>query len=166
MTWPKDFWHPSNYASIKSVKFMKRVGAAAANMYPRSPLSAALFIYFKIFVYFFFLSEGWFSIYTWAGLGSGPQWALDIYFPFRTIWYFENLKFFHLHSGRAQSGLSQKYAFIKKSTIFTQSLRNFVKIRYTWGPYFDKVSQWLGKNCGFFNKSIFLAKSGLGSPGV
>ena len=71
-----------------------------------------------------------------------------------------------IHSGRAQSGLSQKYAFIKKSTIFTQSLRNFVKIRYTWGPYFDKVSQWFGKNCGFFNKSIFLAKSGLGSPGV
>ena len=27
--------------------------------------------------------------------------------------------------------LSQKYAFIKKSTIFTQSLRNFVKIRYS-----------------------------------
>ena len=65
-----------------------------------------------------------------------------------------------IHSGRAQSGLSQKYAFIKKSTIFTQSLRNFVKIRYTWGPYFDKLSQWLSKNCGFFNKSIFLPKSG------
>ena len=28
-----------------------------------------------------------------------------------------------------ESILSQKYAFIKKSTIFTQSLRNFVKMR-------------------------------------
>ena len=34
----------------------------------------------------------------------------------------------------------QKYAFIKKSSIFAQSLRNFVKIRYSWVPYFDKVS--------------------------
>ena len=28
--------------------------------------------------------------------------------------------------------LSQKYAFIKKSTIFTQSLRNFVKMRSSY----------------------------------
>ena len=59
-----------------------------------------------------------------------------------------------------ESGLSQKYAFIKKSTIFTQSLRNLVKIRYSWVAYLPQVSQWLGKNCGFFNKSIFLAQSG------
>ena len=51
-----------------------------------------------------------------------------------------------------------KYAFIKKSTIFTQTLRNFVKIRYPWVSYFDKVSLWLDKNCGFSSKSIFLPK--------
>ena len=65
-----------------------------------------------------------------------------------------------LQSEPCKSGLRQKYAFIKKSTIFTQSLRKFVKVRYSWGPYFDKVSRWLGKNCRFFNKSIFLPKSG------
>ena len=49
-----------------------------------------------------------------------------------------------------------KYAFIEKSSIFTQSLRNSVKIRNSWLPYFDQVSSWLDKNCRFFNKSIFL----------
>ena len=34
----------------------------------------------------------------------------------------------------------QKYAFIKKSTIFTQSLRNFVKMWYSWVPHFPKIS--------------------------
>ena len=48
------------------------------------------------------------------------------------------------------------YVFIKKSTIFIQSLWNLVEISYSWVPYFSKVSQWLGKNCGFFNKCIFL----------
>ena len=52
------------------------------------------------------------------------------------------------------------YACIKKSTIFTQSLRNLVKIMYSWVAYFNQVSQWLSKNCGFFNKSIFLPQSG------
>ena len=50
------------------------------------------------------------------------------------------------------------YAFTKKSTIFTQSLRNFVKINYPWVPYFEKVSLWLDKNCGFLNKSICCSK--------
>ena len=35
-----------------------------------------------------------------------------------------------LHCVPGESILCQKYAFIKKSTIFTQSLRNFVKMRY------------------------------------
>ena len=39
-----------------------------------------------------------------------------------------------------ESGLGQKYAFTKKSTILIQSLQNFDKRRYSWGPYFDKVS--------------------------
>ena len=75
----------------------------------------------------------------------------------------KNIFFFNLMALQAcygESGLGQKYAFIKKSTIFTQSLRNLVKIRYSWVAYLPQVSQWLGKNCGFFNKSIFLAQSG------
>ena len=39
-----------------------------------------------------------------------------------------------------KSLLAQKYAFTKKSTIFTQSLRNLAKIIYTWVGYFDQVS--------------------------
>ena len=69
-----------------------------------------------------------------------------------------------LQCGPHQFRLKQKYAFIKNSTIFTQSLQNFVTIRYSWVPYCDKVSQWLGKNCGFFNKSIFLLESKLAWP--
>ena len=46
---------------------------------------------------------------------------------------------------------------ILKSTIFTQ--RNLVKVRYSWGPHFGQVSWWLNKNCGCFNKSIFLSES-------
>ena len=34
----------------------------------------------------------------------------------------------------------KKYAFIKKSTISTKSLRNFAKMTPSWLPYFDKVS--------------------------
>ena len=56
--------------------------------------------------------------------------------------------------------LAQKYTIDKKSTIFIQSLWNLVKIRYSWVAYLNIVLQWLGKNCGFFNKSIFLAQSG------
>ena len=37
----------------------------------------------------------------------------------------------HLQTCNGESGLSQKYAFIKKSTIFTLSLRNLVKIMYS-----------------------------------
>ena len=39
-----------------------------------------------------------------------------------------------------KSLLAQKYAFTKKSTIFTQSLRNLAKIIYTSVGYFDQVS--------------------------
>ena len=38
-----------------------------------------------------------------------------------------------------ESKLSQKYAFNKKSTIFTQSLQNFDKTGYALVPYLDKV---------------------------
>ena len=62
----------------------------------------------------------------------------------------------YLHCVPGVSGLGQKYAFIKKSIIFTRSLRNFVKMRPSCVPSFVKVSQWLSKNCGIFNKSIFL----------
>ena len=37
----------------------------------------------------------------------------------------------NLHCVPGESILCHKYAFIKKSTIFTQSLRNFVKMRYS-----------------------------------
>ena len=57
--------------------------------------------------------------------------------------------------GLGESGLTQKYTFNKKSTIFAQSLWNFVKMIIWWGQYFDQVSYKLGKNCGFFNKSTF-----------
>ena len=43
------------------------------------------------------------------------------------IWFFINLHFVPV-----ESGLGQKYAFIKKSTIFIRSLRNFDKRRYSW----------------------------------
>ena len=33
------------------------------------------------------------------------------------------------------------YAFIKKSTIFNQLLRNFAKVGYSEVPYFSKVSE-------------------------
>ena len=65
----------------------------------------------------------------------------------------------HIHCGIGECGLDQKYAFIKKSTIFTQLLRNFVKIRYSCVPRFDKVSLWSGKNCGFFNVKVYFRLS-------
>ena len=36
-----------------------------------------------------------------------------------------------IQCGKCESGLTQKYACIKKSKNFTQSLRNFVKMRYS-----------------------------------
>ena len=36
--------------------------------------------------------------------------------------------------------LTQKYAFIEKYTIFTQSLWNLVKLWYSWVAHFDQVS--------------------------
>ena len=38
-----------------------------------------------------------------------------------------------------------------------------MKIRYSYVLHFDKVSLWFGKNCRFFNKSIFLVESALAS---
>ena len=46
----------------------------------------------------------------------------------------------NLHCVPGESILCHKYAFIKKSTIFTQSLRNFVKMRYSWVPHIHKIS--------------------------
>ena len=49
-----------------------------------------------------------------------------------------------MHYGKnIQFGLRQKYAFIKNSTIFTQSFRNLVKM-------------WI-VNCGFYKKHIFFS---------
>ena len=45
-----------------------------------------------------------------------------------------------VQTGIGECGLDQKCTFIKKSTIFTQLLRNFVKIWYSCVPHFDKVS--------------------------
>ena len=54
------------------------------------------------------------------------------------------------------SGLSQKYAFIRKSTIFTQSLRNFVKKgTHEDLMYFDKVSYDWVKIVDFLLKAYF-----------
>ena len=44
-----------------------------------------------------------------------------------------------VQTGIGETGLTQKYAFIKTSTIFNQSLKNFDKIRYSWVPYYVKV---------------------------
>ena len=63
--------------------------------------------------------------------------------------------FLYIKSGAKKIGHILKCAFNKKSTIFAQSLWNFVKMIIWWGQYFDQVSYKLGKNCGFFNKSSF-----------
>ena len=51
--------------------------------------------------------------------------------------------------------VAPKYAFIKKSTIFSQFLWDLVKMTTLWVGHFDQVSNKLEKNCGYFNKSIF-----------
>ena len=48
---------------------------------------------------------------------------------------------------------------LKKSTIFTQSLRKLLKMWYSWLPHIHQFSQWLRKSCGFVNKSMFLGYS-------
>ena len=45
-----------------------------------------------------------------------------------------------LRCGPKKMTVNQNYAFIKNSTIFTQSLWNSVKIRYSWVTYFDRAS--------------------------
>ena len=40
-----------------------------------------------------------------------------------------------LQSGEGKCRLSQKYAFINKSKVFTRSLRNFAKIGYLQVPF-------------------------------
>ena len=45
-------------------------------------------------------------------------------------------------------------------------MRNFVKKSYSWVPHFDKVLLRLEWNCGFFNKSIFLAQSSFLLPSL
>ena len=49
-----------------------------------------------------------------------------------------------------------------QSTVFIQSLR-FCQNEILMTTFFEKVSLWLGKNCWFFNKSIFLGKSAWGT---
>ena len=56
---------------------------------------------------------------------------------------------------RGESGLTQKYTLILKITIFTQSLRNLVKMSNWWAPHFEQVWKWLGKNHGFKKKHIY-----------
>ena len=53
---------------------------------------------------------------------------------------------------------ARKYAIIKKSTIFSQSLWNLVKMSDSWVGHGGQVSLWLGKNCGFFIKNIFMGQ--------
>ena len=53
------------------------------------------------------------------------------------------------------SGLGQKCAFTKKSTIFTRSLQNFVKMWSSWVPSFVKISSLLDENCGFKIRAYF-----------
>ena len=48
---------------------------------------------------------------------------------------------------------------LKNPQFLPNQYETLSKKRYLWVPYFDKVLQWSGKNCGFFNKSIFLRKS-------
>ena len=53
-------------------------------------------------------------------------------------WHGIFMKF--IQTGIGETGLTQKYAFIKKSTFFMQSLQNFDKIRYSRVLFFVKVS--------------------------
>ena len=48
---------------------------------------------------------------------------------------------------------------LKNPQFLPNQYETLSKKKYLWVPYFGKVSQWSGINCGFFNKSIFLRKS-------
>ena len=51
--------------------------------------------------------------------------------------------------------LAQKWAFIEKSTIFTQSLWNSVKIANSWVDKIALISTWLSQNCIILGQSLF-----------
>ena len=51
---------------------------------------------------------------------------------------------------------AQTHPFIKKSLIFTQFFWYLVKMTTIVVSQIDLVSEKMGKNCGFFDKSIFL----------
>ena len=95
-------------------------------------------------------------------LGERPvsvQCTVSCFINIKSVKYSTFYRKWIIRCGSKKRTLNQKlffYAFSKKSTIFIQSLRNLVKIRYSWVPYFDRISKWLGKNWGIFNKSIFL----------
>ena len=64
-------------------------------------------------------TNGFFGI-RYPFLRAGRIQSLDCEYPALSI-----------QSGEGELRLSQKYAFIKKSTIFTKSIRNFVKKKGT-----------------------------------
>ena len=116
----------------------------------------------------------WFFCDVWRLPRKSQKYLIGVVVTFHNLWkkqYGSFLRFKLIilnieHACRGEFGLAQKCAFIKKFTIFTQFLRNFVKIRYSYVPHFDKVSLWLGKNCEFFNKSIFLVESAFSYPSL
>ena len=71
----------------------------------------------------------------------------------------------HIYSMQTQNWhVAQKYAIDKKSAIFTQFLWDLVKMTILRVSPFDQVSKKLGKNCGFFNNSIFLGHMSILGP--
>ena len=64
----------------------------------------------------------------------------SVHFSYGSLFFSGIYAIIHLPGVAPKSLLAQKYAFTKKSTIFTQSLRNLAKIIYTWVGYFDQVS--------------------------
>ena len=72
--------------------------------------------------------------YFWQSIDS-PDTQCNFYFfllqpSYKNVYIKWSLEIIRCYSKKRT--VTQKYAFIKKSTIFTQSLRNLVKIRQRW----------------------------------
>ena len=63
-----------------------------------------------------------------------------------------------LKTDRKKMALALKCSINKKSTMFGQTLWNFVKLILAWVGQIGKVSSKLDKNCGFFINRQFLSQ--------
>ena len=103
-----------------------------------------------IILIFLFSSEVGMMYIRKADLGLGNstkrvEGAIQITNFYRNYQIFFNIdeakKRIYIYSATKQIWQVWKtYAFIKKSTILTQSLLKIFRMRYSWGPHFDKVS--------------------------